>query len=71
VHKFDVRLGLAHVAPVYTPTEVVPFRFTPNMQRFIGPIFTEGIMSTGIMAIGRALTDPEVSVVYFYRRVPD
>jgi transformation/transcription domain-associated protein len=41
------------------------------MQRFIGPIFTEGIMSTGIMAIGRALTDPEVSVVLFHRRVPD
>jgi transformation/transcription domain-associated protein len=58
----DTPAGMAGVAPVYNAGESVPFRFTPNMQRFVGPIFTEGILTTGIMAIGRALTDPEVSI---------
>ncbi|KAG8865354.1 hypothetical protein FRB96_000244 [Tulasnella sp. 330] len=41
------------------PGEAVPFRFTPSLQRFVGPIGVEGIMTAGIMAIGRALTEPE------------
>jgi transformation/transcription domain-associated protein len=52
--------GFAAAKPIYNNIEVVPFRFTPNMQRFIGPILTEGIVTTGMVAIGRALTDPEV-----------
>ncbi|KAJ7498882.1 hypothetical protein FB451DRAFT_1427318, partial [Mycena latifolia] len=40
-------------------TDVVPFRLTPNLQNFLGPIFTEGILTSGIMAIGRSLTEPE------------
>ena len=31
------------------------------MQNFVGPICTEGILPSGIMAIGRCLTDPEVN----------
>lgn len=33
------------------------------MQNFIGPIATEGIMTAGIMAIGRCLTEPEVITI--------
>jgi transformation/transcription domain-associated protein len=55
--------------PIYSNGETVPFRFTPNMQRFIGSIFTEGIMATGLMAIGRALTDPEVIKIELYARL--
>jgi transformation/transcription domain-associated protein len=47
--------------PQFATSDVVPFRFTPNMQNFLGPIFTEGILTSGIMAIGRCLTEPEVS----------
>jgi len=48
--------------PVYANTDLVPFRLTPNMQKFLGPIFTEGILVPGLMAMGRALTEPEVSI---------
>lgn len=52
--------GLAGQAPVFASNDAVPFRFTPNMQRFLGPVFTEGLLTTGIMVIGRCLTEPEV-----------
>ena len=50
------------MAPLFATTETVPFRFTPNMQHFLGPIMTEGIVTAGIVAIARSLTDPEVRV---------
>lgn len=40
--------------------EPVPFRFTPNFQRFIGPHGTEGLLTSSLMAIARALTESEV-----------
>jgi len=51
--------GVANQAPIFASNDTVPFRFTPNMQHFLGPIFTEGILTSGIMAIGRCLTEPE------------
>ncbi|KAG8921641.1 hypothetical protein FRC01_000141 [Tulasnella sp. 417] len=49
-----------NVAPLALGTnEAVPFRFTPNFQAFVGPIGVEGIMTSGIMAIGRTLSEPE------------
>lgn len=45
--------------PVFSNTEPVPFRLTPNLQALMGPIFTEGIYSCSIMAIARCLTEPE------------
>lgn len=51
--------GVSSQAPVFATNDVVPFRFTPNMQQFIGPIFQEGVLVTGLMAIGRCLTEPE------------
>lgn len=55
--------GFASAQPVFATSDVVPFRLTPNMQQFLGKIFTEGILAPGIMAIGRALTEPEVCAV--------
>lgn len=45
---------------MFASNDAVPFRFTPNMQRFLGPVFTEGLLATGIMVIGRCLTEPDV-----------
>jgi transformation/transcription domain-associated protein len=53
--------GVASQAPVFASNDAVPFRFTPNMQRFIGPLFTEGVFTSGIMVIARCLTEPDVS----------
>jgi transformation/transcription domain-associated protein len=52
--------GYSNQAPIFASHDVVPFRFTPNMQNFLGPAFTEGILTSGLMAIGRSLTEPEV-----------
>lgn len=51
--------------PIFAMSDVVPFRLTPNMQHLLGPVFTEGILTSGIMAIGRGLTEPEVSISSF------
>ncbi|GAA6061309.1 hypothetical protein JCM10212_005423 [Sporobolomyces blumeae] len=40
-------------------TESVPFRFTPNLQQFIGPYGTEGLLMSSLMAIARCLTEAE------------
>jgi transformation/transcription domain-associated protein len=65
VHN-DTPIGIQNIAvsnqaPLFATSDVVPFRFTPNMQSFLGPIFTEGILTSGIMALGRCLTEPEAS----------
>ena len=54
--------GLSNQSPGFATSDVVPFRLTPNMQNFLGSIFTEGILASGMMTIGRSLTDPEVSI---------
>ncbi|KAF8076441.1 hypothetical protein FPV67DRAFT_1558921 [Lyophyllum atratum] len=51
--------GVSNALPVFATSDVVPFRFTPNMQHFVGPIFTEGLLTSGILAIARSLTEPE------------
>jgi hypothetical protein len=56
-----LRSGMHNYAPILASAETVPFRFTPNMQHFLGPISTEGILTSSLMAIGRCLTDPEVT----------
>lgn len=53
-------IGVASQAPVFASNDTVPFRFTPNMQRFLGPILIEGLLTTGILAIARCLTEPDV-----------
>lgn len=53
--------AMAGQAPVFMTNDTVPFRFTPNMQRFVGPVFIEGLLTASIMAIGRCLTAPQVN----------
>ena len=48
--------------PIVAAVDNVPFRYTYNIQRFIGPVFLEGVFAPSIMAIGRCLTEPEVSL---------
>ncbi|KAF7301711.1 hypothetical protein MIND_00736700 [Mycena indigotica] len=52
-------VGTATNLPILATGDAVPFRLTQNMQGFLGPIFTEGILTSGIMTIGRSLTEPE------------
>jgi len=63
VPKKGCEPGVSNQAPVFATSDVVPFRFTPNMQTFIKPIFTDGVLASGIMAIARSLTEPEVCTV--------
>ncbi|KAG2013625.1 atypical/PIKK/TRRAP protein kinase [Coprinopsis cinerea AmutBmut pab1-1] len=60
----DLLPGLATHLPVFATTDTVPFRFTPNLQHFVGPVFTDGILATGIMSVGQALTEPEFDLEY-------
>lgn len=46
-------------APLFYNAEMVPFRLTPNIQKLIGDLGLEGILSVYILAIARALTEPE------------
>lgn len=45
--------------------EPVPFRFTPNMQEFMTEVGMEGLLTAGINAIARCLTEPEVRIRSF------
>jgi len=56
--------GISSNLPVCATSDVVPFRLTLNMQTFLGPIFTEGILTSGILAIARSLTEPEVQRIF-------
>lgn len=47
-------------SPLIGSPDIVPFRLTPNLQHFIGPIRTEGLLAPSIMAIARSLTDSDV-----------
>ncbi len=49
--------------PVFASHDVVPFRFTPNLQHFVGECFTEGILVTAMMAMGHALSEPQVGSI--------
>jgi transformation/transcription domain-associated protein len=53
-------LNLPNQLPVFASHDVVPFRFTPNLQHFIGECFTEGILVSAMMAMGHALSEPQV-----------
>lgn len=46
-------------APLFYNAEMVPFRLTPNIQKLIGETGLEGILSVYLLAIARALTEPE------------
>jgi len=55
-------MNLQNQLPVFASHDVVPFRFTPNLQHFIGDCFTEGILISAMMAMGHALSEPQSDV---------
>ena len=56
--SLDGSLG-GKAAPLFFNAELVPFRLTPNIQKLIGETGLDGILAVYILAIGRALTEPE------------
>lgn len=48
--------ALASQRPVFGSPEVVPFRLTPNLQTLMGPLATEGLFASALMAIALCLT---------------
>ncbi|KIK68099.1 hypothetical protein GYMLUDRAFT_36928 [Collybiopsis luxurians FD-317 M1] len=54
--------GLGGQQPIFSTSDVVPFRFTPALQHFLGPIITEGIFAPSLMAIGRSLTETDYAL---------
>ncbi|GAA5934352.1 histone acetyltransferase TRA1 [Sporobolomyces koalae] len=59
LHSSEMVPSLAADRPEFFNPESVPFRFTPNIQRFIGPHGTEGLLMSSLMAIARCLTEAE------------
>ncbi|KIW01560.1 uncharacterized protein PV09_07036 [Verruconis gallopava] len=51
--------SMAAQRPIFNNPEVVPFRFTPNLQALMGPITTEGIFAPALMTLARCLTERE------------
>jgi len=51
--------AMAPQKAVFSNTENVPFRLTPNLQTLMGPLVTEGAFAPALMAVARALTEPE------------
>ncbi|KAK4147258.1 uncharacterized protein C8A04DRAFT_9288 [Dichotomopilus funicola] len=70
-HKINIARGSGNIwgselisfmatnRPYFHNQEPVPFRLTPNLQTLMGPLATEGIFASAIMAIARCLTEPE------------
>ncbi|GAA5822515.1 hypothetical protein JCM11251_006364 [Rhodosporidiobolus azoricus] len=59
INTIDMVPSIVPNKPELIHNEAVPFRFTPNFQRFIGPHGTEGLLVSSLMAIARALTESE------------
>ena len=49
--------ALVSQRPVFGTTEFVPFRLTPNLQTLMGPLATEGLFASALMAIAGCLTE--------------
>jgi transformation/transcription domain-associated protein len=66
----DIIIGLLplvlNTALHFFNPEPVPFRFTPNIQKFITANGTEGLFTGSLMAIARCLTEPEVCCGCFF-----
>lgn len=59
IHVSEMLPSLSSMQPVFANPEAVPFRLTPNMQHFLTSTGIEGLLTVGLMSIGRALTEPE------------
>ncbi|GMM36217.1 hypothetical protein DASC09_035420 [Saccharomycopsis crataegensis] len=52
-------------SPVIHSNETVPFRLTPNIQKFIGEIGVEGILSVYFLVIARCFSEPEFELDHY------
>ncbi|KDQ21071.1 hypothetical protein BOTBODRAFT_142417 [Botryobasidium botryosum FD-172 SS1] len=59
IYMSELLPSFSNNIPIFASPDAVPFRFTPNMQHFLTPIGIEGLLTSGIMSIGRCLTEPE------------
>lgn len=61
VLTLDYRVCVAFdtTRPGHRSTDPVPFRLTPNMQHFITPAGIEGLLTSGVTAMARSLSNPE------------
>jgi transformation/transcription domain-associated protein len=50
--------GFAHLQPLITSAESVPFRLTPNIQVMMGRAGVEGVMTAAVTAISQSLLAP-------------
>ncbi|KAJ3211873.1 hypothetical protein HDU67_004198 [Dinochytrium kinnereticum] len=55
----EVQPSLSNANFLFSNTESVPFRMTPNIQHFITPIGMEGAFTSNVMSIARSLIEPE------------
>ncbi|KAI9139518.1 hypothetical protein BKA69DRAFT_1040037 [Paraphysoderma sedebokerense] len=55
----DALPSVAHQTLLFQNMEAVPFRLTPNIQKFMTPTGVDGLFSSSVMAIARALSEPK------------
>ncbi|KAJ3326459.1 hypothetical protein HDU76_012906 [Blyttiomyces sp. JEL0837] len=55
----DLLPVLSNTNFLFSSTESVPFRLTPNLQHFMTPIGIEGVFTSSVIAIARSLVEPE------------
>jgi len=59
IYSAELTPSIGAGQPMLIANEPVPFRFTPNMQEFMTDAGMEGLLTAGINAIARCLTEPE------------
>lgn len=62
MHSADLIPALSSNKPEFSNHEAVPFRLTPNLQAFVGPIGVEGVLVSALMSIARCMTESEASL---------
>ena len=63
VRKFN--LAISQQTFLFTSSEAVPFRLTPNLQHFMTPIGMEGLFVCSVATIADALSNPDTSLFDF------
>jgi len=58
-------LAQQRAAPIFCSLELVPFRLTPNVQKLIGEVRMEGILSMHLMVIAKCLSNPPYNISHF------
>ncbi|GMM37271.1 histone acetyltransferase [Saccharomycopsis crataegensis] len=51
--------------PIFSNPEAVPFRLSPNIQKLIGPVGLEGILSVYVLVLARCLSNSEFDIENF------